>query len=447
MTDRPVSASLEAELRELARQRGIVVWLDKEGSYTAFADALATSPADPLRTVPVTTFRGSYLETMLALEDLQDGVGMTPMVVHVPGHTEESIAETPLFELCRGGSRHRRARALPTLVRDAAHGAATPSEIEAFLVRLGLTLDSADAWLAEQSGELSGGYESDLGLLAAEALYDDMVTSRKLANRMDRSEMAQAVWRRAEVLLGLTVADRRRILQEPEEPLPPRNRTCAELANDVATARDGADNKANKAAEKRFGDIGKWLEELTAFIALVEQCAEKGPPPPDAKTTARAADARYIPDLDDGVMINSAALCGRCSSRSGKIRGSGGRSSPTPTARRTTTGPTSPPAASPIASTPSASWTRASQSPTATSRSTTRRRPTSGNCACRTRSAPTFTLDEVGSNDARAAFEGAQHEAVEELVTKEHLRRQRTQAKANGASATGAPEDGDALGA
>jgi hypothetical protein len=36
----PVSARLEAELREIARQRGIVVWLDKEGSSSAFADAL-----------------------------------------------------------------------------------------------------------------------------------------------------------------------------------------------------------------------------------------------------------------------------------------------------------------------------------------------------------------------------------------------------------------------
>ena len=256
-----VSSSLEAELRELSRLRGIVVLLDKEGSYTAFADALAKRPADPGRPVPIVNFRGSYLETMLALEDLQDGVGMTPMVVHVPGHTEESIAETPLFELYRAGSRHR--RALPTLVRDAAHGAATPSEIEAFLARPGLTLESADAWLAEQSGELSGGYESDLGLFAAEALYDDMVTSGKLANRMDRSEMAQAVWRRAEVLLGLTAADRRKILQEPEDPLPVRNRTCAELANDVATALAGWALTVEFVHDLRRAPFDEWLLPLT----------------------------------------------------------------------------------------------------------------------------------------------------------------------------------------
>ena len=38
------------------------------------------------------------------------------------------------------------------------------------------------------------------------------------------------------------------------------------------------------------------------------RCAEKGPPPPDAKTPKREVDARYAPELNDGVMINSAAL-------------------------------------------------------------------------------------------------------------------------------------------
>lgn len=33
----PGSAALEADLREQARQHGILVWLDKEGAYTAFA--------------------------------------------------------------------------------------------------------------------------------------------------------------------------------------------------------------------------------------------------------------------------------------------------------------------------------------------------------------------------------------------------------------------------
>ena len=99
----PVSAALEADLREQARQHGILVWLDKEGAYTAFADRLRDRGVTEAFPIPVRCLRGSYLELVLGLEGLEDGVAMTPLVVHVPGHTEDSISETPLFELYRAG--------------------------------------------------------------------------------------------------------------------------------------------------------------------------------------------------------------------------------------------------------------------------------------------------------------------------------------------------------
>jgi hypothetical protein len=77
---------------------------------------------------------------------------------------------------------------------------------------------------------------------------------------------------------------------------------------DLRAARDGADKKAARAAERRYDTVLKWRAELAAFVDLVTQCAELGPPPSDAKCPPRKADARYAPDLDDGVMINSAAL-------------------------------------------------------------------------------------------------------------------------------------------
>jgi len=88
---------------------------------------------------------------------------------------------------------------------------------------------------------------------------------------------------------------------------PTRKRLDGELA-DLRAARDGADKKAAKAAEKRFAVVQKAREELEQFIQDVVQCAERGPPPTDAKCKPREQDARYAPDLDDGVMINSAAL-------------------------------------------------------------------------------------------------------------------------------------------
>jgi hypothetical protein len=78
--------------------------------------------------------------------------------------------------------------------------------------------------------------------------------------------------------------------------------------HDLRAARDGADKKAARDAERRLDQIQGWREELLAFIAAVEQCAETGPPPTDPRCKPRETDARYDPDLDDGVMINSAAL-------------------------------------------------------------------------------------------------------------------------------------------
>ena len=77
---------------------------------------------------------------------------------------------------------------------------------------------------------------------------------------------------------------------------------------DLRAVRDGADKKEARLAEKHFGKAQKARDELVAFVAAVSQCAEQGPLPPDAKTPAREVNARYDPELDDGVMINSAAL-------------------------------------------------------------------------------------------------------------------------------------------
>ena len=80
---------------------------------------------------------------------------------------------------------------------------------------------------------------------------------------------------------------------------------------DLREARDGADAKAARAAEKRFDSVLKARYELTEFIEMVTQCSDRGAPPTDPspkKCPPRAADARYAPDLDDGVMINSAGL-------------------------------------------------------------------------------------------------------------------------------------------
>jgi Eco57I restriction-modification methylase len=87
--------------------------------------------------------------------------------------------------------------------------------------------------------------------------------------------------------------------------VPTKRRLDGEL-DDLRTARASGGNKGK--VEKRFAEVQKLLEELNEFIAKVTEVAEKGPPPPDDKTPKREVDARYVMDLDDGVMVNSAAL-------------------------------------------------------------------------------------------------------------------------------------------
>lgn len=72
-------------------------------------------------------------------------------------------------------------------------------------------------------------------------------------------------------------------------------------ATDLRRDRDSADAKASKVAEKLVATVSKQLKEAQDFVDLLRSLANKGP-------EGRAVDAPYHPDLDDGVMINSAAL-------------------------------------------------------------------------------------------------------------------------------------------
>jgi hypothetical protein len=87
--------------------------------------------------------------------------------------------------------------------------------------------------------------------------------------------------------------------------LPEKRRLEGEL-DDIRLARAQATGRGK--AEKRFAEVGKLLEELSDFIEKVTAVATFGPPPPDDKTPRREVDAPYVMDLDDGVMVNSAAL-------------------------------------------------------------------------------------------------------------------------------------------
>jgi Eco57I restriction-modification methylase len=89
--------------------------------------------------------------------------------------------------------------------------------------------------------------------------------------------------------------------------MPELNHMEGELS-DLIDARNQGDRNSQNQAEKRYSQIQQLHADLTTFIDLVRQTAEQGAPPAHSKDTPREVDARFKMDLDDGVMINSAAL-------------------------------------------------------------------------------------------------------------------------------------------
>jgi hypothetical protein len=77
---------------------------------------------------------------------------------------------------------------------------------------------------------------------------------------------------------------------------------------DVNRTRASSDKKAASDADKQYATIKKLRDELFDFIGNISAIAERGAPPTDPKCPGRKADAPFRMDLDDGVMINSAAL-------------------------------------------------------------------------------------------------------------------------------------------
>jgi hypothetical protein len=87
--------------------------------------------------------------------------------------------------------------------------------------------------------------------------------------------------------------------------IPERRRLEGEL-EDIRQARGQSASRGR--TEKRFAEAQKLLEELKEFTDRITQVAECGPPAPDGKVPEREVDARFVMELNDGVMVSSAAL-------------------------------------------------------------------------------------------------------------------------------------------
>ncbi|MEL6352960.1 MAG: BREX-6 system adenine-specific DNA-methyltransferase PglX [Cyanobacteria bacterium J06627_28] len=94
--------------------------------------------------------------------------------------------------------------------------------------------------------------------------------------------------------------------------LTPDLRTLEGELSDLESARTTAiatgNSKAKTDTSNQQDHFRTLHSELTAFIALVRQCAETGPLPANPNDPIPEAPTPYRMTLDDGVMINSAAL-------------------------------------------------------------------------------------------------------------------------------------------
>jgi hypothetical protein len=188
MTTGPVSSALQAELLQEIRRQGIVVWLDKDANYTAFVDRLVEQGAFPY---PIIGFRGSFIETLFALEAYGSGYDKHSLVIHMPGFSEDSIRSTPVLELYAAGTRFR--KALDTLIRQAATGHVLPDDVESFL-RNKPTLELADEWLNQAVTEPTVDLETILRLSGTTLIMEALARKdSSLAARVTTAKEAAAL--------------------------------------------------------------------------------------------------------------------------------------------------------------------------------------------------------------------------------------------------------------
>jgi hypothetical protein len=211
----PISAALEAEVRQRVRQHGVVVWLDRDGTYTQFVDQLKDLSSEGQLPYSVRAFRGSHLALLLQLDGMAAGADAPPLLIHLPGFTEESVKSTPIFSFYKAGVRFR--KGLDTLITEASAGHVPPERIKAFLEAGDLSLEAADKWLSRQLSGTKDDLETLLGAMAPAALLDDLLTGGPITAQIKTSADAAKLLGVMAAACGLPAGWQQQIL-DPSSP-------------------------------------------------------------------------------------------------------------------------------------------------------------------------------------------------------------------------------------
>jgi hypothetical protein len=172
-TPGPVSAALEASLKHLVVQHGVVLWPDRAGTFKDFVDALLARQQAGRLAFAVVAYHGSFLELMFDLESRAGGVTRPPLLIHLPGFDEQAARGTPLLELIEVG--HCFSKPLADIVAEAAAEKVPPEAIAALCARPDLTLGDADAWLAMRLAGQHAGVLGQLHGLRLPTVVDDLL--------------------------------------------------------------------------------------------------------------------------------------------------------------------------------------------------------------------------------------------------------------------------------
>lgn len=200
----PVSTALAADLKQHVVQHGVVLWPDRAGAFTDFAEALLRRQAEGLLGFDVVTYRGSFLELMFDLEHRVAGVTRPPLLIHLPTFDERAARGTPLLELIEVG--HLFQKPLADIVAEAAAEKVPPEAIAALLARDDLTLQDADAWLAMRLAGQHAGVLGQLHALRLPVVLDDLLRGGPLASLAHEPAGQAALWSYMAARAGLSDA-------------------------------------------------------------------------------------------------------------------------------------------------------------------------------------------------------------------------------------------------
>jgi hypothetical protein len=211
----PISAALEGELRQRVQQNGIVIWLDRDGHYSPLVDQLQVLRADGALPYAVHGFRGSHLALMLDLDAVAAGSDPPRLLIHLPGFTRETVAQTPMLGLYRSGSEFR--KALSTLIREAAAGQVPGEAIEAFVATEPETLAMADAWLQAQLQADGGGLYEQVRSTPVVEVVEQLLSDGLLCRQISSRDAVDQLLKAMQAVIALPPSWEQLVMNRPQE--------------------------------------------------------------------------------------------------------------------------------------------------------------------------------------------------------------------------------------